>query len=205
MKKENNHYFINSNTKDLDISFDFILDDIKLKLISNSGVFSKNKIDFGTKLLIKNISHNNPKYILDLGCGYGIIGLYLAKKYIDAQVTMVDINEKAVKLSKMNIKNNLIKNASAFVSNGLDDIEITNKFNIIALNPPIKAGKAVMFKLIDDAAKNINNLSGKLFVVNKKNQGANSTLNYLLTKFKEVEIINKDKGYWIFQAKKAIN
>ena len=134
------HYFINDNNlkhnkKIININYN----NKEIKLYTDNGVFSKEHFDYGSKLLVNNfLKEEKSGRVLDLGCGYGIIGIILSQNknlYID----MVDINNNAVNLTKENLKLNNIENATSFVSNIYS--EITNKYDYIITNPPIRAGK----------------------------------------------------------------
>lgn len=199
------HYFIyddklQSNPK----TFIKELFGIKLQFTTDNGVFSKDKIDYGSELLLSSITLPSANNILDIGCGIGTLGLFLAKKYPLSNVTMLDINKRAVELSALNIKNNKISNAKVIQSDGIASLDIKIVYDIIVLNPPIRAGKKVMFSLMEGASRLLNTaLNGQLYIVNKKDQGALSTIKFLETLFENVKIINKSKGYFIIAASKT--
>ncbi|MDL2292284.1 class I SAM-dependent methyltransferase [Acholeplasma sp. OttesenSCG-928-E16] len=193
------HYYINdkslkSNQKEIDFS----CLGITLKLTTDNGVFSKRGIDFGSKLLLENIALKSPKTIIDMGAGYGVIGLFLAKKYTDSKVTLFDINERAIELIDKNIKNNLIDNAIAILSDRFEKCDF--KADLIVTNPPIRAGKKVVFSIYDESRDHLKK-NGILMIVIQKKQGALSSFAYLETLFDEVKIIDRSKGYQIIQAK----
>jgi len=116
-----------------------------LTLLSSGGVFSSKKIDYGSKLLVERCVVKKNQKILDMGCGYGVIGIALAKAYPTINVVMVDINRRAVKLAKMNVKLNGIKNAVVRQGNLYGGIK--EKFDGIVVNPPQSAGKDVCYKI----------------------------------------------------------
>lgn len=171
----------------------------KMRFLSDNGVFSKGGIDFGSSLLLRTIDVNNAKKILDVGCGYGTIGLTIAKTNPDSFVDMIDINERAIGLAKQNMVLNGIKNAEIFVSNVYENI--TNKYDVIVSNPPIRAGKKVVHEISLGSFERLNE-GGKYFTVIQKKQGAESLYKALCTVFNEVNVIEKDKGYWIIEAVK---
>lgn len=195
-----NHYFTNNadlkdNIKQLDVQ----LLGTSFRFYTNSGVFSKDAIDYGSKVLIQNIKiFDNVKNVLDMGCGYGPIGITLAKVY-NVEVLMADINERAIKLAEQNIELNNIKKATTIVSDLFS--KITTNFDMIVTNPPIRTGKQNIFNLYKQAFDYLND-DGFLYVVIQKKQGAQSTVKYLESLFKEVQVITKEKGYWIILATK---
>ena len=165
---------------------------------SDNGVFSKNKIDFGSKLLLESYLSENleNKKVLDVGCGYGFIGIVigvLTNSYVD----MVDVNKRAVHLTKMNIKKYKDFKGSAFVSDAYS--EVKDKYDVIITNPPIRVGKEKILEILEGAFDHMNN-DGTLYYVIRKDQGALS-IKRILESTKKVEIINKDKGYFIFKIK----
>ena len=195
------HYYINDKSlKEDKKTIFFELSNIRIKLITDSGVFSRNNVDFGSQLLLKNINLKNPKTIIDMGCGYGILGLYLSKKYPEAKVFLYDINEKAVELTKDNAEINDVHNVFAGVSNLFD--KATKKADLIVTNPPIRAGKQVVFEIYKQSIKHLKK-NGELVIVLQKKQGAPSTFKYLEELFSEVKLLDREKGYHIFSAKRA--
>jgi 16S rRNA (guanine1207-N2)-methyltransferase len=139
--------------------------------------------------------------IFDVGCGYGPIGLSIAKTNPDRTVLMMDINERAVALSQKNAQVNGVQNVRIFVSDGLSMVGNDVNAAAILTNPPIRAGKETIFRFYDGAYDKLVS-SGELWVVIQKKQGAPSTVSYLEEKFSEVDVVEKKKGYWIVRAKK---
>jgi 16S rRNA (guanine1207-N2)-methyltransferase len=195
------HYFLNDQTlKNQEKSYKINLFGLDFIFFTDSGVFSKDYLDFGSKLLIKNIELNNQtKTVIDMGCGYGPIGLYVAKKYPSIHVSMFDINERAVALTQKNILENKVNNAVAHVSNLFDGINVFA--DVIFTNPPIRAGKEVVFKLYLESYQHLNS-GGSFYVVINKKQGAPSSLEKIKEIFGNCEMIDRDKGYWILFAQK---
>ncbi len=192
------HYFTNENNLKSEIrTIRYTNGDFSLVFNSDNGVFSKDHLDFGSKLLIetmiKNIDKN--KSILDVGCGYGFIGISLAK-ILNSKVVMVDINKRAVHLTNMNIKENKV-NAQAFESNIYENVK--EKFDVIVSNPPIRAGKNIVLEILERAHEFLN-INGELWFVIKKDQGAKSIAKEL-EKIYKIEIMEKSKGFYIFRAK----
>lgn len=165
---------------------------------TDAGVFSKSEVDFGSRVLIN--AFQLPEIqgdLLDVGCGYGPIGLSLAKSFEDRLVQMVDVNERAILLSKKNAEKNGIQNVRVFESDGLESVE--GEFAAILTNPPIRAGKDTIFRIYEGAARHLKE-KGELWVVIQKKQGAPSTLEKLQQMFSSVEVVDKERGYWIIKA-----
>ena len=161
---------------------------------TDAGVFSKKMVDFGSQLLLRYLDVEKGERILDVGCGYGPIGLSLVKAY-GAQATMVDINNRALDLAMKNaLKNNV--QATIFQSNIYDQVE--GQFNHVISNPPIRAGKQVVHEIIE---KSIDYLTfgGDLTIVIQKKQGAPSAKNKMEEVFGNCEVVKKDKGYYILR------
>ena len=169
---------------------------------TDSGVFSKSEVDFGSRVLIETFQIPEIEgAILDVGCGYGPIGLSIAKQNPECTVYMMDINERAVALSKKNAQVNGVQNVRIFESDGLASVEDGLQVAAILTNPPIRAGKETVFKFYDGAYEKLS-AGGELWIVIQKKQGAPSTVNHLEEMFTEVEVVEKKKGYWIIRAKK---
>lgn len=172
---------------------------IKMRFLSDNGVFSKGGIDFGSSLLLKTIDVNEAKTVLDVGCGYGTIGLTIAKTNPTCFVEMIDINLRAIELARRNKELNDVKNVEIFASNIYENI--TKKYDVIVSNPPIRAGKKVVHEISLGSFERLND-GGKYYAVIQKKQGAESLFKALKTIFLNVEVIEKDKGYWIIEAQK---
>ena len=169
----------------------------KMTFLTDAGVFSKKMIDFGSQLLLRCLDVEKGEKILDVGCGYGQIGLSLVKVY-DAQATMVDINNRALDLAKQNAVKNKVQ-ATIFQSNIYEQVE--GQFNHVISNPPIRAGKQVVHEIIE---KSIDFLvdGGDLTIVIQKKQGAPSAKSKMEDVFGNCEVVKKDKGYYILRSVK---
>lgn len=161
-------------------------------LFTTNGVFSKEKFDYGTRLLLEEITKNELEgRALDLGCGYGIVGVILANIYPNLTIDMIDITDRAIELSKENTKN--LVNVNVFKSNIYE--KITEKYNYIITNPPIRAGKEIVRKFLKEACYHLNS-SGELWFVMRKDHGVKSIIKELEEIYK-ISIMNKSKGFYI--------
>ncbi|WP_200930710.1 class I SAM-dependent methyltransferase [Bacillus sp. FJAT-28004] len=172
-----------------------------LKFMTDAGVFSKSGVDYGSQVLIDALELNANAKILDVGCGYGPIGLTSAKLAEHGQVTMIDINERAVELSRENAKLNQISNVTVLQSDLFEAVKHM-KFDVIVTNPPIRAGKTVVHRIFEEGYALLEQ-GGSMWIVIQKKQGAPSAKAKLESLFAEVEEVTKDKGYRIFRAVKA--
>lgn len=193
------HYY----TKNPDVKSDpqlinYYFNDISFKFKTDNGVFAKSYVDFGTNLLLHSLVVNElPEPLLDLCCGYGVVGIVL-KKLTKKEVYATDINERAVALARDNAILNAVK-LNIYSGDKLEGIPSNVTFSQIVLNPPIRAGKATVFALYDLSYERLVK-QGELDIVIQKKQGKDSTLKYLTNLFARVEVINKDKGYFIIKA-----
>lgn len=194
------HYFTNNTRLKSELrTIKYNYGDFNLSFNSDNGLFSKNKLDYGSRLLVETIINKIDKrnlHILDVGCGYGFIGISLAK-ILESDVTMCDVNRRALHLTDMNIKLNQVS-CQTIESNMYENI--TGKFDLIVTNPPIRAGKNIVLGILDQAEDYLNSL-GELWLVIRKDQGAESTIKHLKEKY-ECEIVTKSKGFYIIKAKK---
>lgn len=202
-RKVAEHYFSNKpSIESKPFSFTFESKGNVFNFTSDNGVFSKKEVDFGSRLLIDSFSAPEVDgKILDIGCGYGPIGLTLGKAYPDRQIVMTDVNERALELAKLNAVNNDVQNVDIYKSYLFDDIK-ERYFAAILSNPPIRAGKQVVHQIFEDAYHFLNN-SGELWVVIQKKQGAPSAIEKLESMFSEVIVVEKKKGYFIIKSKKS--
>ncbi len=193
-----NHYFTdNQNLKSQLRTIEYNYKDYKFLFWSDIGVFSKNKIDFGSRVLVEAILKEAKSgiSILDVGCGYGFIGITLAK-VLSSKVDLCDINLRAVHLAKMNVKENKVA-ANVFSSNIYDNIN--NKYDLIVSNPPIRAGKNIVIDILVGAKEFLNN-EGEVWCVIRKDQGAKS-IEKILKEHYLCKIVEKTKGFFVFSLK----
>ncbi|MDP1513239.1 class I SAM-dependent methyltransferase [Paenibacillus sp. CMAA1739] len=181
-------------------SLETVLRGRSYRFVSDSGVFSKQGIDYGSRVLIEAMQLPAQASVLDVGCGYGPIGLAAAMLVPDGHVTMVDINERAVQLAIENAERNGIRNVTIKQSDLFDEVRHEH-FDVILTNPPIRAGKETVHTIFELAYEHLNE-GGALWVVIQKKQGAPSASAKIESLFGCVEEVTKDKGYRILKAEK---
>ena len=201
-----NHYFsekpeIKSEKKIIK----YTIQNKKFEFITDNGVFSKSKVDFGTDLMLNEFLKKNRNLksegikILDIGCGYGVVSVILKSFYPEASVTLSDVNERALELSEENLKKYNINGYEIIKSNVFEKIE--GKFDMILSNPPIRAGKDTIFKIYTEAYEHLNK-DGEFYCVIQTNHGAKSTQKKLVEIFGNCDTVTIDGGYRIFLSKK---
>lgn len=183
-------------------TWEFLLRGQTFTFTSDRGVFSKREVDFGSRQIIEHFQEPLVEGdILDLGCGYGPIGITLAHTYNTRHVILTDINERALLLAEQNKKQNHIRNITIINSDGLSEIKDC-AFASIVTNPPIRAGKKVIYTMFRDA-KSVLKEKGQFWVVIQKKQGAPSAKEALQKIFGNVTVVTRNKGYFILQATKV--
>ena len=191
------HYFENDKNLVSKIeTFNINIQNVLFSFNTDNGVFSKGELDFGTNLLLKNILKMDLNgNILDLGCGYGPIGIIL-KKLKNVNVSMSDINMRAIHLTKMNAKKNGVL-VNIISSDGY--LNISDTFDYIVSNPPIRVGKKKLYELLIES-KNHLKKNGELLIVVRKEQGALSLIKDMSVYY-SVKVIDKNKGFLIISLK----
>ena len=176
----------------------FNYDNREFSMYSDNGVFSKDKFDFGTRILLENIDiHSICGKVLDLGCGTGVVGLILGSLNKNISIDMVDVNERAIELARENIKLNNLNN-NIFISNVYSNVN--DKYDYIITNPPIRAGKEVIRRFLLGAKDYLSD-NGTLYFVMRKDHGVKSMIKELEEIYK-IEVINKEKGFYIVSCEK---
>ena len=182
------------------IAFD--INGIHMSLWTDNGVFSKSKVDEGSFAFLKVLLPLKlTGRILDLGCGYGTLGLTIAISSSEARVDLADINTRALALCAKNAQELGINHRVNVIESDIYE-NIEGPYDSIVVNPPIRAGKRVTYAMYDGAKQHLID-GGSLFIVIRKNQGGPSARDYIESLFGNIELLKKDKGYYIYQAKKC--
>lgn len=168
---------------------------------TDNGVFSKSRIDEGSYIFLKVLLPLNlTGRILDLGCGYGPIGLTIAQNSKEARVDLADINSRALALASKSGERLNLNNRVTFLHSDIFE-KIEGPYDSIVVNPPIRAGKVVTYRMYLESKQYLID-GGSLYVVIRRKQGAESALKYIETVFENVSVLHKEKGYWIIKATK---
>ena len=193
---------------------DFAYRGKNLRFITDAGVFSRGELDTGTRLLLEalpeRLTEKRPEIpeipentgspeILDLGCGWGPIGISVQAAWPETKVTLADVNLRALSLSRENARRNGVT-VEVLESDGFSALADRN-FDIVITNPPIRAGKQVIYRMFADARDHLRP-GGRLFLVIRKQQGAESCLRYLKTLYPSVEKLDRSGGFWVLEARK---
>ena len=187
---------IKSNKKLIEFNFN----NKKYNVYSDNGVFSKDKFDYGTRVLLESIDINNLcGNVLDLGCGIGVVGIILGTINKNINIDMVDINDRAISLAKENMSLNKVK-GNVFISDVYSNIN--KKYNYIITNPPIRAGKEVVRRFLLGGYDYLTD-DGILYFVMRKDHGVKSMIKELVNIY-EVDIVNKEKGFYIVSLTKHL-
>ena len=190
-----NHYFDNNeNLKSEEIKRKAIINGKEFEFLTDNGVFSKKGLDFGTRSLLESIDTTkiNGK-VLDFGCGYGPIGIYISRM-TKAEVHMIDVNRRSLELARRNVNLNHV-NVQIYESNIYENVKET--FDYIISNPPIRVGKKILYEILFKAYDYLKE-KGELWIVVNKDQGAKSLMKDLEKTYK-VELVNKNKGFYIIR------
>ena len=192
----NDHYFSASpESAHRYAEADYIYRGQELRFTTDAGVFSRGEVDFGTDVLLRALPEEMSGRALDLGCGWGPVGGSVGKTHPGCQIVMSDVNERALELAGKNAQRNGVA-AETYLSDGLENVPGT--FDFILTNPPIRAGKQVIYRLFADSAAKLNP-GGRLYIVIRKQQGAESALKYLKTIYETVDTIEKSGGFWVIR------
>ncbi len=170
-----------------------------LQVFTAAGVFSPKRVDKGTEILIDSAIIPKEGMVLDLGCGYGIVGLVIAHENPHLVVVMSDVNPRCVKLARMNVKKNNLTNARVVVSDGFANVP--EVFDTIVQNPPQAAGKDVCLGMIRGSFDHLKT-GGSLQIVGRHNVGGRSLEKMMKEIFKNVEVREKKSGYWVYVSRK---
>lgn len=166
-----------------------------LRFTTDAGVFSRDGLDRGTEVLLNALPELEGR-VLDLGCGWGAVGVSLGAKDPGLEIVMTDLNARAVELARRNLLQNGVR---AEVLQGDGFAPVTGTFDAIVTNPPIRAGKAVIYSLFD-RARDFLNPGGSLYVVIRKQQGAPSALRHLQEQYRTAGVVDRGGGFWVIRA-----
>ena len=198
------HYFVNDDkvvSKPREVHYS--INGVDFSLESDNGVFSKNELDKGSELLIKELLPINlGENILDIGCGIGVIGLTLAYFTPSLKVCLSDVNTRALSLCSANANSLKLSQRVTILQSDIYE-KIEGKYSSIVSNPPIRAGKKVTYEIYRGALEHLVD-SGSLYIVIRKNQGALSVKSYLEELFGNVALLAREKGYYVLKATKSI-
>ncbi|MBR2833866.1 MAG: class I SAM-dependent methyltransferase [Bacilli bacterium] len=191
------HYFTNDDVKSNEKLIDIKINGNSYSFYVDSGTFSKKGLDFGTRTLLESIDLSEINGdILDFGCGWGPIGIYIAKE-TESYVDMIDVNRKALALSCKNARLNDVS-VNVFESNMYENVD--KKYDFIISNPPIRVGKKILYEILFMAYDFLKE-NGKLLIVVNKDQGAKSLMKDLSQRY-DVEVVRKNKGFYVIKASK---
>ena len=194
----NDHYYTRGpQSESRPVGCEYTYRGIGLSFQTDAGVFSKGEVDSGTSLLLEALPEEMNGDIRDQGCGWGVIGIAIARKWPDTRVTLADVNTRALDLSRENAKRNRAE-VDCVESDGMAALK-GRTFDAVVTNPPIRAGKQVIYKMFADAAESLKP-GGALYLVIRKQQGAESCMKYLQTVYGSVEKIDKSGGFWVIKA-----
>ena len=180
-------------------SFRMVFAGRTLAFDTDAGVFSKQHVDPGSELLCRALPEDISGRVLDMGCGWAAMTIMTLARFPKCEVTMADVNERALSLAVSNVKKNFMT-ATALLSDGFEKVE--GEFDVVITNPPIRAGKAVIYKMFEDAKAHLVP-GGRLYLVIRKQQGAPSALKFLGELYGQAEVIEREGGYWIIECVKG--
>ena len=190
------HYYTSTPTSAHEVrSFRAVFAGRVLAFDTDAGVFSKQHVDPGSELLCGALPDDLSGDVLDMGCGWGAMTVLTLARFPKLNITMADVNERALSLAVANVEKNHMQ-ARAVLSDGFERIE--GVFDAVITNPPIRAGKAVIYKMFEDAKTHLVP-GGALYLVIRKQQGAPSALKFLKELYGIAEVIERDGGYWVIR------
>lgn len=188
------HYFENDDkVKTNEMTHQVKIRNLDLSFITDHGVFSKKGLDFGTRTLLESIPIKQMNgSILDFGCGYGPIGIFLKKYNQNFLIHMIDINKRSLNLA---LKNAILNDVVVNIYESDMYQNVSTKFDYIVTNPPIRVGKKILYEILLQAKKHLK-VGGKIYFVIHKDQGAKSVMKDMKNEY-EVTLITKNKGFYV--------
>ena len=194
----NDHYYtVNPNSAHDVRRVKFAVLGNELTFDTDAGVFSRDGLDEGSRILMEALPELHGR-VLDLGCGWGAVGVSIKKKWPEIDLVMTDVNQRAADLSKQNLALNGVT-AEVLQGDGFENV--TGSFDFVITNPPIRAGKQAIYGMFADARDRLCD-GGKLYIVIRKQQGAPSALKYLREIFSEAEVVDREAGFWVIESTK---
>ena len=192
------HYFINDeNVKSNKRILNYSYGECYFKFVSDNGVFSKNEIDDGSAILLKTYLAEGIKgKTLDVGSGVGFLGIVISK-INGCEVDMLEINSRAVELCKENVELNKVNKCNVYESNIYE--KAAGKYDVVISNPPIRAGKKVVFEILEKSIEYLNDF-GELWVVIRKSHGADSAKKKMNEVFGNCEIVERNRGFYVLKS-----
>ncbi len=170
---------------------------VPVEFVTEPGVFSPNRVDPGTRILIENLEIPSEGSVLDIGCGYGVIGIIIAKLNPRLKVYLIDINPRAVELAKLNAKINRVLDRVVVLQGNLYEPVKNKTFNLIVSNPPISAGQQIVSELVRKAKDHLIN-GGIIEIVLRK--GIRSIMETMKKTYGNVEVIARKSGYKVLKS-----
>ncbi len=195
------YYTTDPTVRHEEVEFSARLRGFDLHFVTDRGVFSREHIDAGSRLLIESFQVEPTDTVLDLGCGYGPIGIVAARLVPQGRVVLVDVNERAAALAHRNLVGNTVANAEVRVGDGTAPVQGLS-FDAILLNPPVRTGKPVVWRLFSEAHTALR-AGGSLWVVIGNKQGAPSVRKRLQEAFDRVDDVERGGGFHVYRAVKA--
>ncbi len=197
------HYFdMNPETPSQTNEFSFEMEGRAFFLTTDRGVFSRSGLDVGSEIFLRELIRDlrdDPVSgrLIDVGCGYGVLGIVLKRVFPAFELTLTDVNRRALELTRQNLKANDISYAEVVESDGFSALE-SESFDVMVTNPPIRAGKSTVYRIFEEGKSHLR-AGGRLYAVVGKKQGAPSLERYLQGLFGNCRRIGRDKGFWVFR------
>ncbi len=176
---------------------------LELRFRTEAGVFSRSRMDRGTELLLEALDVGPCELILDLGCGYGILGIAAAKLSEGGRVILTDVNERAVRLARENVRANGVGNAEVRAGDLYAPVGGL-AFDHIVCNPPLRAGRAVVDRIVAEAPAHLLG-GGRLWLVARTRQGAASLQERMAAALGSADVVRRGGGYKVLCATKAVS
>ena len=173
-----------------------------LSFHTSSGVFARNGLDDGSRLLLETAKILDDMRILDLGCGWGAVGCFMATRAPQSRIVMCDINGVAAQVALRNAQENGLTNVAAFCGDGASALK-SESFDVVVCNPPVRAGNAVIAKLFDDSLRVLASDGGALWIVLRTAQGAKSWQKRLGNQFGNCEKVAMRGGFRVLKSVKS--